>query len=158
MKAEKAYQKALCTSSRAKLIIYSMIVIKSKDPAWNYMFAKDVEGADKKAHEKVVLESKDPQVNYWFARFIEGTDKKAHTKVILESNDPSLNYWFAKNVGGADVKKFDLNLYGNIMQDDCISTSKECSDATEKYMNSNNYIDMYDDIAKEEKTFQKTKK
>ena len=66
------------------------------------MFASDVKGADKKAHEKVVLESKEPEWHYYFAN-IEGADIKAHEKVVLESKEPEWNYFFARDVKGADV-------------------------------------------------------
>ena len=67
------------------------------------MFASDVKGADKKAHEKVVIESKNAMWNYYFALYIKRANIKAHEKVVLESKEPEWNYYFARDVKGADV-------------------------------------------------------
>ena len=78
-------------------------MLESKEPEWNFRFARFVEGADIKAHEKVVIESKEPEWNYYFALDIKGADVKAHEKVVLESKEPECNYYFARYVKGADV-------------------------------------------------------
>ena len=61
-----------------------MAVIESKDLAFNYSFARDIEGADILAHGKVIIESKDPEYNYKFAKDIEGADVQAHKEVLLK--------------------------------------------------------------------------
>ncbi len=91
---------------------HGKIVIESKNPEYNYSFAKFVSGADIKAHEQVVLESKDPRWNYQFAKEVFNFDQKAlnihpreamaaHEQVVLDSKDPYYNYCFAVNLSGA---------------------------------------------------------
>ena len=79
-------------------------IIKSKDPLYNYLFAKNIDKADIKAHEQVVIDSKDPEYNYYFASDIIGADIKAHGQVVIESKNPEYNYYFARDVVGADIK------------------------------------------------------
>ena len=62
------------------------IILKCKT-SWCYHFAKEIKGADIKAHEKVILELKDPQYYYKFARDIAGANVEEHFKVILNSGD-----------------------------------------------------------------------
>ena len=76
---------------------HGKVVIESKDPKWNYNFARDIKGADVKAHEKVAMESKDPIHNYYFARDIKGADVKAHGQVIIENKDSKFNDRFKEN-------------------------------------------------------------
>ena len=80
------------------------IVLESKNPKINYLFARNVKGADIKAHEQVVLESKDAWINYLFADDIKGADIKSHEQVILENKNPEYNYRFAAYVEGANIK------------------------------------------------------
>ena len=70
------------------------IVLESKDPSSNYLFARDVKGADIKAHERIVLESGNLECICCFATDVDGADIKAHEKIILESKDPRYNYLF----------------------------------------------------------------
>ena len=88
----------------ADIKAHGKVVIESKDLGLNYLFAKNIKGADIKAHEKVILESKDPEWNYYFAKDIENADVKAHGKIVMESKDPEWNYNFSKNIKGADVE------------------------------------------------------
>ena len=44
--------------------------IESKSLEFNYMFAKDIKGADIKAHANVILENKGVWYNYYFAKYI----------------------------------------------------------------------------------------
>ena len=78
-------------------------VIKSKNPEYNYLFAKDRRDADIKGHGKAVIRSKNLEYNYLFAQNIAGADVLAHGEVIIKSKDPEYNYWFAKDIAGADV-------------------------------------------------------
>ena len=73
------------------------MIIESKDPEWNYCFAKNVKGADVKDHEKVVLESKNPRLSYCFAKDIKDADVMAHGRVIVENKDSTFNYWFKED-------------------------------------------------------------
>lgn len=56
-----------------------------------------------KEHEKIVLDSKNPWYNYLFAKNIKGADILAHGKVIIDSKNPWYNYMFAKNIKGSDI-------------------------------------------------------
>lgn len=61
---------------------------------WNYKFAKEVKGADVKAHEKAIIESKNLEWNYNFAKDVKGADVKAHGNVVIESKNLEWNYNF----------------------------------------------------------------
>ena len=89
---------------KADIKAHEQVVIDSKDPEYNYYFASDIIGADIKAHGQVVIESKNPKYNYYFARNVVGTDIKAHGQVVIESKNPEYNYYFARDVVGADIK------------------------------------------------------
>ena len=52
-----------------------------------------------------VINTNDAELNYIFARNVEGADVKKHGEVVLRSNDPYLNYLFATEVAGADIAK-----------------------------------------------------
>lgn len=62
-------------------------VINTNDAELNYIFARNVEGADVKKHGEVVLRSKDPSLNYLFATEVVGADIEAHKEVIAQSGD-----------------------------------------------------------------------
>lgn len=79
-------------------------VLKINNPLLSYCFARDIEGADIKAHGQVVINSKDACLNYCFARDIEGADIKAHSEIIISSKNPEYNYYFASEVKGIDIK------------------------------------------------------
>ena len=67
------------------------------------MFAKNVQGADIKAHEKVILDSKDLKWNYMFAKNVQGADIKTLGQIVLNSKDLIWNSRFAK-IDGADFE------------------------------------------------------
>ena len=48
------------------------------------MFARDIKGADVRAHEQAIINSGDPKWNYKFARYIAGADVKAHEQVVFK--------------------------------------------------------------------------
>ena len=62
-------------------------VIDTNNAELNYLFARNVEGADVKKHGEVVLRSKDPSLNYLFATEVVGADIEAHKDVIAQSGD-----------------------------------------------------------------------
>ncbi len=90
--------------SGADIKAHAQVILNSNDVNYNYRFAKDVEGADVKAHGKIIIKRGTLWDNYSFARDVEGADIKAHAQVILDSQDIEHNYLFAKNVKGADIK------------------------------------------------------
>ena len=63
------------------------VVISEGNAEQNYNFARDVEGADIKAHEEVVINSQDIYFNYLFAKKIEGADILAHLDAIKEGRE-----------------------------------------------------------------------
>ena len=87
----------------ANVKAHGQIILDSKDPELNYYYARDVVGADIKAQEQIVLESNNPKVSYYFARDVKGADIKAHGQVVLNSKDPEMNYGFVHDVKGADI-------------------------------------------------------
>mgnify|MGYP007077162371 FL=1 len=56
-------------------------MLESKEPEWNYYFARDVKGADVMAHGRVIIESKDSRVNDWFKKNFED-----EYKILKENN------------------------------------------------------------------------
>ena len=109
------------------------------------MFARDIKGADVRAHSKVVINSGDPKWNYNFAKDIKGADVKAHEQVIINSGDPKWNYYFAEGVKGADVKaheqvvfkygnqiESELELLDNYLDDAMASEEKDASKSMTK--------------------------
>ena len=56
-------------------------MLESKEPEWNYFFARDVKGADVMAHGRVIIESKDSRVNDWFKE-----DFEDEYKILKENN------------------------------------------------------------------------
>ena len=90
--------------NKADIKAHEQAVIDSKDPEYNYYFASDINSSDINAHGQIVIDSKNLEYNYYFARDVVGADVKAHGQVVLESKNPEYNYYFARDVVGADVK------------------------------------------------------
>ena len=88
----------------ADIKAHGMVVLDSKDPEWNFKFACLVKDADIKAHAQVVLDSKDLKWNCNFAEYVKDADINAHEQIIIESNDIKLYYNFLR-----EVKHMDLN-------------------------------------------------
>ena len=82
---------------------YEDKILSLKNNELSYFFAKNIEGADVKAHGNVIIGSKDLEYNYYFA-VLPGADVKAHEQIIIDSKNLKFNLDFAKNVEGADVK------------------------------------------------------
>lgn len=77
-------------------------IIKFNDPSTSYAFARDINGANIKAHEKIVAQ--DSYYSYLFAWKIKDADIKFLKQVVAQSNDADLCTQFFKNVKGANVK------------------------------------------------------
>lgn len=80
-------------------------ILTVKDEYASYFFAKNIKGANIKAHGEVVINSGHPKFNYEFAKNIKGADTKAHEQVIISSEDPYWCYKFAKDVKGSNIQK-----------------------------------------------------
>ena len=100
-KADKAYTEARKGINVKK---NERIVLECKT-TWCYEFARDIHGADIKAHEQVILELKSGYYSYYFARDIKGADIKAHELVLLGLRDPEYSSWFAQDIPGANVEE-----------------------------------------------------
>lgn len=79
------------------------VIIDSKDPEWNFYFARDIKGADVLAHGQVVIASKDPELNYLFARDVKGADILAHAQILYEENQ----YYFEQLI--KELKKIGIS-------------------------------------------------
>jgi len=77
----------------------------------SYCFAKNIPGADIKAHEKILLELKDPEVCFWFAQDISGANIEEHFKVIVNSGDKSHLDFFIKYVNYKNTKVEEWLMY-----------------------------------------------
>ena len=86
------------------------IVLKCKT-SWCYYFARNVPGADIKAHEKVILELRNPQVCFCFARDIQEANIEEHFKVVLNSGSKYSFYWFIKDVNYKGTKVEEWLMY-----------------------------------------------
>lgn len=62
-------------------------VIRRKEPYWNYVFARNIDGANRQAHLQVVLDSGNPRWNLEAAQYVQGADRTAHGRVISEGKD-----------------------------------------------------------------------
>jgi hypothetical protein len=60
------------------------VIINSGDPELNYIFVRDVKGADVRAHGQAIINSGDPKWNYLFAEGVKGADVKAHEQVVFK--------------------------------------------------------------------------
>ena len=112
--------------SDAQVIDYfEKSVLAAKNPELSCWFALNIKGADVKAHGQVVIKSKDPKYNYVFAKKLAdgdvrytnwrllidydslltelGTEIRAHCQAVIESGDPEYNYLCAKDIKGADI-------------------------------------------------------
>ena len=106
-KAEKAYWEAFAGINVKE---NEKIVLECKTD-WCYHFAKEIKGADIKAHEKVILEIKEVQYSYCFAKCIPGANIEEHFKLILNSGD---KYWldrFIKYVNYKNTRVEEWLLY-----------------------------------------------
>lgn len=83
-------------------------ILKLNNPLLSYWFARNIKGANIKAHEQVVLASKDPEYCCWFACYIKGSNIKALKQVVLEHNKFDLWCDYARNVKGEKkaIKKY----------------------------------------------------
>ena len=65
-------------------------VIKTEDPILNFVFARDVMGADPIPHGKIVLEKGDAEINFRFATEVPGADINAHISKLEEMGQHKL--------------------------------------------------------------------
>ena len=110
---------------------HGQAIINSCNPEWNYKFARDIIGADVKAHEQAVIDKRDPEWNYKFAKNVKGADVKAHGQAIINSCNPEWNYKFARDIIGADVKAHEQVVfkYGNQIESELESLDNYLDDA-----------------------------
>ncbi len=77
-------------------------VIKLGIPKLSYLFIKNVEGTNKKAHTKIILTSNDPKLLYETAK-IKGVNTIELSKAIVDTKDAYYNFLFAKDVKEANI-------------------------------------------------------
>ena len=78
-KANNAYVKA---RDNINVKENEQVVLESKT-IWSYHFAKNISGANLKAHEQVILELNQPNWCFYFAADIPGANIEEHYKVVL---------------------------------------------------------------------------
>ena len=72
-----------------------------------------------KEHEQVVIDSRNPEYNFKFAKHIENADIDSHAKIILESNDDEYIKKYSKHIKNINpnnleqAKKLILSLKKN---------------------------------------------
>ena len=106
-KSAKAYREAL---EGINVKENEKIVLECKN-IWSYDFARDISGADIKAHEQVILEFKEPQLSFLFAKDIPGANIEEFFKIILNSGDKLWLYEFIKKVNYKGTKVEEWLLY-----------------------------------------------
>ena len=99
-KARKAYIEA-CKGINIKQ--NEKIVLECKN-SWCFYFARDIPGADIKAHEQAILEIKNPHYSFWFARDIVRANIEEHFKVILNSGDKEWLNLFIEKINYKNTK------------------------------------------------------
>ena len=102
LESQKNYLKEIYLSALSPLCTdikpYEQIILNSLDAEYNFIFARDVKGADIIAHGNAVIESGDAMYNITYPAYIEGADVMAHRQAVIDINDP----------------KFDVNLFDAI--------------------------------------------
>lgn len=86
-------------------------IINSGSPKYNFLYAKDVIGADITKHSKVVLDSKDPEYNFLFETQKLACDNvylNKHLDVLISLNNVEYCAAYIRSVGINDktIKKF----------------------------------------------------
>ena len=109
-KAYKAYKAYYGAHDGINVKENEQIVLECKT-IWCYDFAKNILGADIKAHEIVILELKDPYYSFIFARDIPGANIEEHFKVIFNSGDEEWFDYFIKQVNYKNTKVEEWLLY-----------------------------------------------
>ena len=106
-KARKAYIEAF---KGINLKENEQIVLECKTD-WCYYFARDIKGADIKAHEKVILELEYTKYSYYFARDVLGANIEEHFKVIYNSGNKYWLNFFIEEVNYKNTKVEEWLLY-----------------------------------------------
>lgn len=81
-------------------------VIKLGIPKLSYLFMKNIEGSNKKAHTKIILSSNDLNLIYETAK-IRGVNIIELGRSIINSNDSYFNYLFARDINGSVVSNHE---------------------------------------------------
>ena len=68
---------------------------------WCYDFARNIRGADIKAHEQVILELKDPQFSCYFVRYVPEANIEEHFKIVYNSGD---KFWLDRFIKEVNYK------------------------------------------------------
>lgn len=81
--------------------------------------------------ESKIFDLKKPELYFWFAKNVKGADVKAHGKAIINSCNPEWNYKFARDIIGADVKAHEQVVfkYGNQIESELESLDNYLDDA-----------------------------
>lgn len=115
-------------------------VIKLGIPKLSFLFMKNIEGSNKKAHTKIILTSNDLKLlyntalikgvntveiskkiidsknvyyNYLFAKDIKEANVEAHENVIIENDKGLFKYYFAKDVFGSNKRRLGESILKN---------------------------------------------
>ncbi len=88
---------------------HTRIIIDSKNPKFIYETAK-IKGINTHELEKAIVEIKDPFWSYIYARDIKDANIKEHEMIVLNSSDNLVKYHFAKDVIGSDKRKIGMNV------------------------------------------------
>ena len=91
-------------SFQGNIMEHSKVVTLSKDLELNYLFARDIAGADIYFNALIILSSNDPYYNYIFARDVKGAEIKDHAQIVIDSKDPKINFLFMRDIVGANLK------------------------------------------------------
>ena len=99
------------------VMAFEQNILDSAIPYLSYVFARNIKGANIKAHGQAIIDSGDLLTNFLYPRDIEGADVKAHEQVILDNGSISDWYRFAKYVKGANIQLFEQKILdsGNLV-------------------------------------------
>lgn len=101
------------------------VVVKSNNPKFAYLYARDIPKADIPALQTIVENSENPEYATEFASDISGIDITKLQSIVVSSKNAFYAYRFAKYVDNADVKSLenvvakseDVNIIENFMND-----------------------------------------
>ena len=94
----------------ANINVLEKVVLEAKNPYYSCEFASDIPNANIDKHQNVVINSKDAQTAYRFALYVEKADIKTLENIVIKSQDAKLIFNFRENIEYANVKKLNLAL------------------------------------------------
>ncbi len=94
----------------ANIEMLEKVVLDAKNPYYSCEFASDIPNANTQKHQEIVIKSKDVQMAYRFALYVDNADLGPLENMVIKSQDPKLIYKFRETVVNANTRKLNLAL------------------------------------------------